>query len=127
MYPEEWKKKFDAILLFDVLHDLDKPEQTMTEVMKTLKDKGIMVIVDPKVSNDPLKNVGNLKAAQALTLSSFYCVPCGCCNHGHGAALGVSWGTENKEQFLNKIGLTIKSSLCFIGSDFNYAYICVKK
>ncbi|XP_060072473.1 uncharacterized protein LOC132552330 [Ylistrum balloti] len=94
-YQRDWIQKMDVILMFDVLHDLPHPQETMTEIKKVLKDDGIMIIIDPDVSNNPQNNIGNLHAANALTFSSFYCVPSSCC-HAHSSALGISWGREGK-------------------------------
>ncbi|XP_033752250.1 uncharacterized protein LOC117336028 [Pecten maximus] len=124
-YQEDWMKKFDVVVLFDVLHDLPHPEKTMTEIKKVLKDDGIMVILDPDVSSDPMKNIGNLHAANALTFSSFYCVPSSCC-HEHSAALGISWGSENKERFLNELGLTVRNRISLLNSMFFHTFVCVK-
>ncbi|XP_033746487.1 ubiquinone/menaquinone biosynthesis C-methyltransferase UbiE-like [Pecten maximus] len=122
--PKSWAGKFDVILMFDVLHDLQDPEIAMKQVMSVLKKNGTIIIVDPKVSRDPLNNVGNIQAAHALTLSTWWCVPSSSCNCGSGN--GVGW--ENKEAFLLRIpGLEIKSRVCLINSDYNYAYICKKK
>ncbi|OWF56559.1 uncharacterized protein LOC110446184 [Mizuhopecten yessoensis] len=123
--PEDWTKKYDVVLMFDVLHDLQHPEAAIKQVLKVLAADGIVIIVDPKVSSDPLKNVGNIQAAQALTLSSWWCIPSSSCDHGSG--LGVGWGWENKEEFLTKAGLVIKSRVCIINSDYNYAYVCKRK
>ncbi|XP_021368152.1 uncharacterized protein LOC110459947 isoform X2 [Mizuhopecten yessoensis] len=124
-YDKAWMKKFDVVLLFDVLHDLPYPDKTMTDILKVLKDDGIIVILDPDVSSDPMNNVGNMHAANALTFSSFYCVPSSCCHH-HSSALGVSWGREQKERFLNEMGLTVKNRISLLGSIFFHTFVCVK-
>ncbi|XP_033751692.1 uncharacterized protein LOC117335655 [Pecten maximus] len=122
---ESWTKKFDVILLFDVLHDLPYPEETMTQVKNVLKDDGILIIIDPGVSSNPLNNLNNPRAAYALTVSTFYCVPSSC-NHLHSHALGVSWGNENKEMFLTKQGLIIKNQIALLDSLFFHTFVCVK-
>lgn len=122
--PEDWTEKFDVILLYDVLHDLQFPGKAMEQVMRVLKKGGIVIIVDPKVSSNPSENIGNMLAAQALTFSTWWCIPSSSCNHGSGH--GVGWGWQNKEKFLTGIpGLEIKSRVCLIKSDYNFAYISI--
>ncbi|XP_069132251.1 S-adenosylmethionine-dependent methyltransferase Rv2258c-like [Argopecten irradians] len=124
-YPTSWMAKFDVIVLFDVLHDLPYPKETMGDIMKVLKDDGILVIIDPDVSSDPLQNVGNLHAANALTFSAFYCVPSSCCS-ANSAALGISWGSDNKEKFLTAQGLTVRNRVSLLNSLFFHSFVCVK-
>ncbi|XP_069142616.1 S-adenosylmethionine-dependent methyltransferase Rv2258c-like [Argopecten irradians] len=124
--PEDWTEKFDIILLYDVLHDLQFPNKAMKQVMRVLKKGGIVIIVDPKVSSNPSENIGNILSAEALTYSTWWCIPSSSCNHGSGH--GVGWGWQNKEKFLSGIpGLEIKSRVCLINSNYNFAYICKKE
>ncbi|XP_069142429.1 S-adenosylmethionine-dependent methyltransferase Rv2258c-like [Argopecten irradians] len=124
--PEAWTEKFDVVLLYDVLHDLQFPGKAMEQVMRVLKKEGIVIIVDPKVSSNPQNNVGNMLAAKALTTSIWWCIPSSSCNNGSGH--GVSWGWEKKEAFLLGIkGLEIRNQVCLVNSDYNFAYICKKK
>ncbi|XP_060062914.1 S-adenosylmethionine-dependent methyltransferase Rv2258c-like [Ylistrum balloti] len=123
--PKSWGGKYNVILMFDVLHDLQYPEKAMKQLLNVLKKDGILIIVDPKVSSDPRKNIGNIQAAQALTLSTWWCVPSSSCDHGSGN--GVGWGWENKEVFLRNMGLNVRSRVCLIKSDYNYAYVCRRK
>lgn len=94
-----WEKKFDWIIIVDVLHDLPNPDQCLAEVKRVLKDDGIVSAIDPAFHSDQKMNVGNPNASMHYVFSTFICLPCSMSAEpavGH----GVGWGIENRVAFL---------------------------
>lgn len=101
-----WQKKFDAIILMDVLHDLPDPVSVLSQVRSMLKPGGLVVAFDPNVSSNISFNLGKKAAQNHLPYSVFFCLPNSLSEQpavGHGG----SWGYEDREQFLVDNGFTI--------------------
>jgi len=73
-----WEKKFDWIVIVDVLHDLPNPDPYIAEVKRVLKDDGVVSAIDPAFHSDHKMNVGDPKAPMLYVLVHFvvYHVSC---------------------------------------------------
>ncbi|XP_033726132.1 uncharacterized protein LOC117315838 [Pecten maximus] len=120
--PGSWDKKFDVVLLFDVLHDMGNRDEALKNAIRVLKDDGLLVIVDPKVSSNILENGNNPQAAIALLYSILWCIPTACCSDAH----GVGWGFENKDKLMTKHRLQVVDRRELMGSPFDFAYFAKK-
>lgn len=124
--PDDWTKKFDWIILNDVLHDLPNPKACMRELLRILKDDGIACILDPNVHSNHRDNIGDVAVAGVgYAISSTVCLPVsmseeGCKGHG------IGWGREKKEKFLIKCGWSIKDQGPIAGNELAYNFTCVK-
>ncbi|XP_069111187.1 S-adenosylmethionine-dependent methyltransferase Rv2258c-like isoform X2 [Argopecten irradians] len=124
--PADWTKKFDWVILYDVLHDLPQPAQVMKEVHRVLKDDGVSSIVDPDLHSSHSDNIGNIGvAAIGYAISSIICLPCSLSVPG-AAGNGMGWGSENKEKFLTEAGWNILGKRN-IDSPFALNFTCTKK
>ncbi|XP_033760982.1 uncharacterized protein LOC117342830 [Pecten maximus] len=106
--PSDWTKRFDLIVLYDVLHDLPCPSECMREVYRVLKDDGVVVISDPHVHSKHRDNIGDFGiAGMTYAISSVICLPSSMSTEG-AAGNGIGWGSENRESFLTEAGWCIK-------------------
>ncbi|OWF41683.1 uncharacterized protein LOC110462087 isoform X2 [Mizuhopecten yessoensis] len=106
--PAAWTRKFDWVILYDVLHDLPDHVNAMKEVDRVLKNDGVASIVDPDVHSKHRDNIGNNNVAGVgFALSALICLPCSLSTDG-ASGHGVGWGSENKEQFLTSSGWRVK-------------------
>ncbi|XP_060083160.1 S-adenosylmethionine-dependent methyltransferase Rv2258c-like [Ylistrum balloti] len=120
--PSDWTNKFDWVIIFDVLHDLPRPEESMREVLRVMKDDGVISISDPNVHSNVRDNVGDFMISGiALSISSVICLPSSMSSEGAGN--GIGWGLENRLNFITKAGLSVKDTHTF---GFSCNLTCVK-
>lgn len=105
--PDDWNDNFDVVIMFDVLHDLEDPTSAIKELKKVLKNNGILVIIEPKISSYHQKNRGDFSAAAMYGMSMYNCLPCSLATESS-AGLGVGWGRENAIAFFNSHDLNIQ-------------------
>lgn len=105
--PDDWNDNFDVVIMFDVLHDLGDPTSAIKELKKVLKNNGILVIIEPKISSYHQKNRGDFSAAAMYGMSMYNCLPCSLATESS-AGLGVGWGRENAIAFFNSHDLNIQ-------------------
>jgi ubiquinone/menaquinone biosynthesis C-methylase UbiE len=48
------EKKFDWIIIVDVLHDLPNPDQCLADVKRVLQDDGIVSAIDPYIETSTI-------------------------------------------------------------------------
>lgn len=123
--PANWENKFDFIILFDVLHDLPNPTASISEVKRALKDDGVIMCIDPKVSSHHRKNIGDPNASFCLAFSIYCCLP-NSLHKGEAAGLGVGWGMENEEEFLSS-HLNVVEISNFHANECSNNFVCLKK
>ncbi|XP_060073865.1 S-adenosylmethionine-dependent methyltransferase Rv2258c-like [Ylistrum balloti] len=123
--PADWTRKFDWVILYDVLHDLPDNVNAMKEVHRVLKDDGAVSIVDPNIHSKHRDNIGDANTAGVgYAISSVICLPSSSSIEG-AACHGIGWGTENKEAFLKSSGWKIHAK-GNVDSPFAYNFTCGK-
>lgn len=125
MLPADWSNKFDVIFMFDILHDLPDPDLAIEELKRVLKDCGVLVVIEPKLSSSHHKNQGDFLAALYYSVSIYNCLPSSMCKPP-AAALGTGWGTENTTEFFIKHGLHIQEISDFTINERSNMFILKK-
>lgn len=123
--PSDWSNKFDVIFMFDILHDLPDPDSAIEELKRVLKDCGILVMIEPKLSSSHYKNQGDYLAAAYYSISIYNCLPSSMCKPP-AAALGTGWGTENTTKFFTMHGLYIEDISDFTINERSNMFILKK-
>ncbi|MFZ0699643.1 MAG: class I SAM-dependent methyltransferase [Thermoplasmata archaeon] len=94
---------FDAVTMFDAIHDLADPPAALRAVVRSLKPSGILFAEEPRASSRLEANLGNPGAAFLYGISVSYCLPV---SLAHGSAgYGTAWGIERARRLLRASGL----------------------
>ncbi|XP_061185722.1 uncharacterized protein LOC133193807 [Saccostrea echinata] len=104
--PKDWTKKFDFVLINDVLHDSFEVDAMLEETKRILKPDGYGAAYDPPISSYPHKLVNDPTAQMELPLSLFSCLPLSLSGPS-GDGLGVGWGYERKKKTIEEHGFQL--------------------
>jgi 2-polyprenyl-3-methyl-5-hydroxy-6-metoxy-1,4-benzoquinol methylase len=102
--PTEWTGKFDMIVIYDVIHDLGRPDLGVKELHRVLKDDGTACIVDIHSHTKLEDNLSNPSKAGTYTFSLFHCMPVSLACGPDAWGLGAAWGIERAEQLFLESG-----------------------
>jgi 2-polyprenyl-3-methyl-5-hydroxy-6-metoxy-1,4-benzoquinol methylase len=94
---------FDFVSLCDVLHDLQKPLETLQDIRQLMKPDGTLLIVEPKAA-DKLEDNRNDVAATFYGFSVFHCMTQSLARGGPG--LGTCLGPAATEQLARGAGFS---------------------
>jgi SAM-dependent methyltransferase len=93
---------FDAVTMFDAIHDLADPPTALRAVARSLTPNGLLFAEEPRASSRLEANLGNPGAAFLYGLSVSYCLPV---SLAHGSAgYGTAWGVERARRLLHASG-----------------------
>lgn len=93
---------FDAIMMFDAIHDLGDPLAALRAVARALTPRGVLFAVEPRASSHLEENMGSPGAAFLYGISVSYCLPV---SLAHGSAgLGTAWGLQRARRLLHTAG-----------------------
>jgi len=124
--PDEWTQKFDWIIMYDVLHDLPHPKESIDEIKRVLKDDGMATIVDPKLHSQHRGNIGDIKCAgMGYAGSCFFCLPCSSAEESS-AKNGIGWGEQKKQALLEENGWLVKDKRMITNNPFEFVFTCCK-
>ncbi|OEJ40763.1 transcriptional regulator [Streptomyces agglomeratus] len=93
---------YDLITAFDVIHDLARPERTLSAVAGALRDDGVFLMGDIAASSKLEENIGHPLGPTLYTFSVFYCMTVSLGEGG--AGLGTVWGKQRALQMLGEAG-----------------------
>jgi hypothetical protein len=94
---------YDLVAFFDSLHDMGDPRGAASHVLKTLKQDGTWMIVEP-FANDKLEDNLNPVGRVFYAASSLVCVPASLAYNG--PALGAQAGEKNIKNIVTQAGFT---------------------
>jgi SAM-dependent methyltransferase len=115
---------FDAIVVFDAIHDQVQPDQVLTNIHRALRTGGDLLVVDMKASSELAHNRGIPWASWLYTVSTMHCMTVSL--SAGGAGLGAAWGQELAVSMLADAGFT-RVNIAEVDSDpFNNYYIARK-
>ncbi|XP_062601010.1 uncharacterized protein LOC134262650 [Saccostrea cucullata] len=103
---QEWKEKFDFVLMNEVLHVASDVDGILKEAKRVLKPDGYGITYDPPVSSDPQKQANNSTAQLFFPFGLFTCLPA-CLSDPSGEGRGVGWGYEHKKQKIEEYGFRV--------------------
>jgi SAM-dependent methyltransferase len=83
---------FDAVLVFNALHDQSAPERVLERIHHALVPGGVLVMDEPRLSSDLADNVDNPMAPFTYSVSTLHCLTVSLA--AGGAGLGTAWGEQ---------------------------------
>ncbi|MEM0128827.1 MAG: class I SAM-dependent methyltransferase [Thermoplasmata archaeon] len=96
--------RFDAVTLFDVIHDLSRPAQVLGGIARRLRPGGILLATEPRASSDLSQNLGRSGATYLYGISVTYCLPVS--RFGGPGGLGACGGEARTRALLAAAGFT---------------------
>lgn len=93
---------YDAITVFDAIHDQAQPAQVLTNIYRALRPGGVLLMVDIKSSSHLEDNIGVPLSAYLFTVSTMHCMSVSLA--GGGAGLGTVWGRQLAMSMLSDAG-----------------------
>jgi SAM-dependent methyltransferase len=95
---------FDAIVVFDAIHDQVHPDKVLANIRRALRTGGDLLMVDIKASSELAKNREIPWASWLYTVSTMHCMTVSL--SAGGAGLGTAWGQELATSMLADAGFT---------------------
>jgi 2-polyprenyl-3-methyl-5-hydroxy-6-metoxy-1,4-benzoquinol methylase len=93
---------YDAITVFDAIHDQAHPAQVLANIYRALRPGGVFLMVDIKASSQLEDNIGVPLAAYLYTVSTMHCMSVSLGLDGDG--LGTVWGRQLATKMLADAG-----------------------
>jgi SAM-dependent methyltransferase len=93
---------FDAVFVFDAIHDQADPYRVLARINEMLVDGGTFVMKEPRVSSNLEDNIGNPFAPLVYAVSTLHCMQVSLAEGG--AALGTAFGEQLALQLLDDAG-----------------------
>jgi SAM-dependent methyltransferase len=98
----EVERPFDAVFVFDAIHDQVDPAAVLARIHAALVPGGTFVMVEPRASSNLEDNLGNPLAAFLYGVSTLHCMTVSLA--GGGAGLGAAWGEQAARAMLAEAG-----------------------
>lgn len=93
---------FDIAFVFDAIHDQVAPADVLRNIHTLLRDDGVFLMFEPRVSSDLEDNVAHPMAPFLYAVSTLHCLTISLAHDG--AGLGTAWGEQVAEQMLQDAG-----------------------
>jgi 2-polyprenyl-3-methyl-5-hydroxy-6-metoxy-1,4-benzoquinol methylase len=115
---------FDAIVVFDAIHDQVYPDQVLANIYRSLRPGGDLLVVDIKASSELTNNRRIPWASWLYTISTMHCMTVSL--SAGGAGLGTTWGQELAISMMADAGFS-QVNIAEVDADpFNNYYIARK-
>ena len=115
---------FDAITVFDAIHDQVHPAEVLANIHRALRPGGVFLMVDIKASSNLEDNVDIPWASLFYTISTMHCMTVSL--SADGAGLGTMWGRQLALSMLADAGFD-RVTVCDVDTDpFNDYFIARK-
>jgi SAM-dependent methyltransferase len=99
------QEPFDAILVFNAIHDQARPDDVLRSIRAALLPGGIFLMDEPRISSHLEKNIGNPLATILYSVSLLHCLTVSLAQGG--AGLGTGWGEELALRMLAEAGFGV--------------------
>jgi SAM-dependent methyltransferase len=116
--------QFDAITVFDAIHDQAHPARVLSGIYESLKVGADFLCVDVAASSNLEDNLNHPMAPSLYTASAMHCMTVSL-GHG-GVGLGTMWGEQKALQMLGEAGFKDVAVRKVEGDIINNYYICRK-
>jgi SAM-dependent methyltransferase len=93
---------FDAVFVFDAIHDQADPQGVLARIHDMLVDDGTFVMKEPRVSSNLEDNIGNPFAPLVYAVSTLHCMQVSLA--AGGAGLGTAFGEQVALRLLDEAG-----------------------
>jgi ubiquinone/menaquinone biosynthesis C-methylase UbiE len=117
-------EEFDAITVFDAIHDQAKPRQVLKNIYNLLRPGGIFLCGDIQASSHLHENMDHPMAPILYSISTFHCMTVSLALNGEG--LGTMWGEQKARELLAEAGFKNIDVKTVEGDIFNNYYIATK-
>jgi SAM-dependent methyltransferase len=114
-------EQFDAILVFNAIHDQARPEDVLRSIRAALVPSGTLLMNEPRISSHLEQNIGNPLAAMTYSISLLHCMTVSLAEGG--AGLGTGWGEELALSMLADAGFTEVAVFDAPGDSGNAVYV----
>lgn len=116
---------FDAVFVFDAVHDQVDPAGVLRGIYSALKPGGVFVMKEPQAADRLEDNIGNPFAPMLYGTSTLHCLTVSLA-HG-GAGIGTCFGTGLARRLLSDAGFTVVSGDPAPGDPADALYISRKE
>jgi SAM-dependent methyltransferase len=93
---------FDAVFVFDAIHDQADPAGVLARINEMLVDGGTFLMKEPRVSSNLEDNIGNPFAPLVYAVSTLHCMQVSLAEGG--AGLGTAFGEQVALRLLDEAG-----------------------
>lgn len=103
--PDDWSRTFDWISMYDACHDQTRPDLSLKEIYRVLKNDGVFTMVDIKGTSNPYEDrkVCPEIATARYAFSLYHCLPVAS-NSPDAMCLGTMWGEKRALKLLKECG-----------------------
>jgi SAM-dependent methyltransferase len=115
---------YDAIVVFDAIHDQAQPRTVLANIARALKPSGTFLMVDIRAASAIADNIGHPLGPIMYAISAMHCMTVSLSLGGEG--LGAMWGETMARTLLEEAGLTVHEVKQIEGDVFNNYYIASK-
>lgn len=112
---------YDAIVVFDAIHDQAQPRTVLANIARALKPNGTFLMVDIRADSDVAKNIDLPLAPFLYTVSAMHCMTVSLALGGEG--LGAAWGEQTARTLLEEAGFSLQEIKQIEGDILNNYYI----
>jgi len=120
----EGPARFDAITVFDAIHDQAQPARVLKGIFDALRPGGTFLCADVAASSNLEENLEHPLAPMMYAVSVLHCMTVSLAYDGEG--LGTMWGEQKALQMLGDAGFKDVSVKKVEGDFFNNYYIARK-
>ncbi|XP_071478004.1 S-adenosylmethionine-dependent methyltransferase Rv2258c-like [Diadema antillarum] len=121
--PEDWTNTFDYAFIYDVVHDVPRPDLILAEIRRVLKPGAMFSCYDPNMHSKHADNIEVPHAVTLYTVSLFHCLPVSYQFPGS-MGLGTCFGREEAVKLFEKCGFTVQAVENPVQSDDMLHYHC---
>lgn len=115
---------YDVVTAFDAIHDQAQPARVLTNIYRSLRPGGILLMADAKASSRLEENIGVPTNTYRYTVSLMHCMPVSLALDG--AGLGTMWGRQLAISMLAEAGFADVRCTEIDEDPSNYYYIATK-
>jgi SAM-dependent methyltransferase len=112
---------YDAIVVFDALHDQVDPPALLARIHSLLRDDGVLLLCEPHAADSLEGNLANPMAAVQYAVSTMHCLTVSLA-HG-GAGIGTAFGEQLARDLLQQAGFEDPAMHPAPGQPFNVVYV----
>lgn len=94
--------RFDAVFVFDAIHDQVDPATVLRRIQASLKPGGVFVMKEPRAADALEDNIGNPFAPIMFSISTLHCMTVSLAHDG--AGIGTAFGVGLAHQLLADAG-----------------------
>jgi SAM-dependent methyltransferase len=112
---------FDAIFMFDALHDQVDPAGVLGRIRASLAAEGVFVLREPHAADRLEDNIGNPMAAVQYSVSVMHCLTVSLAHAG--AGIGLAFGEGHARRLLTEAGFADPQLHPAPGQPFDVVYV----